>query len=60
MEFLVMAGKTLGLTVVFLIIYYVLNTYLLKKIKISKWLVLGLFILTPLVPGLFQANDQSS
>ncbi|MCM1990321.1 hypothetical protein [Oceanirhabdus seepicola] len=51
MEFLVMAGKTIGLALVFLLVYYGLSTYVLKKIKINKWIVLGLFALTLLLPA---------
>ncbi len=50
MEFLVLAAKTIGLALVFLLVYYGLSTYVLKKIKISKWVVLGLFVLTLLLP----------
>jgi len=50
MDFLVIAAKTVGLALVFLLVYYGLSTYVLKKIKINKWVVLGLFVLTLLLP----------
>jgi len=50
MEFLGMAAKTIGLALVFLLVYYGLSTYVLKKIKINKWIVLGLFVLTLILP----------
>jgi len=52
MEFLGMAAKTIGLALVFLLVYYGLSTYVLKKIKINKWIVLGLFALTLLLPAI--------
>ena len=39
-------------SIVVLVVYYVLKTYLLSKIKISKWVVLGLALVFFLVPML--------
>ncbi|WBW98713.1 hypothetical protein [Oceanirhabdus sp. W0125-5] len=50
MEFLAMAAKLVGISLVFLLVYYGLSTYILKKIKISKWIVLGLFVLSLILP----------
>ena len=52
MEFLGMAAKTIGLALVFLLVYYGLSTYVLKKIKINKWIVLALFVFTLVLPAL--------
>ncbi|MBU3155410.1 hypothetical protein LL037_23910 [Clostridium estertheticum] len=48
-----MAMQILGMiafTIVVFIIYYVLKTYLLSKIKINKWVVLGIAIVFFIAP----------
>lgn len=45
-----------GFAIITLVIYYALKAYVLPKIKVNKWVLLGISIATLIIPGFVQVN----